>query len=154
MNHFLVGQDSDQKGNNWLLCAQSASSRFCPIQGSPDGRHVGLHGEPDAAVDQRIYGSTQLDHIVNGTGIQWVNAPGCTFPSGTVGTTCLVTVTLKPAMPDTNYDAICQVAGTPQAATGIGTIARKTISAMQVSEVAMNSASTGGGTVTCQLHHD
>jgi hypothetical protein len=153
-NDFFIEQDSNAKGNDWLLCAQSNAAFFCPIQGSPDGGHLGFHGLPDGAVNQHLYGSTQMDHIANGTGIQWVNASGCMFPAGTVGTTCPVTFSLSPAMPDDSYDAICQITGTPQNATGIGTITRKTTTSMQVSEVAMSTTSTGGGAMTCQLHHN
>jgi hypothetical protein len=153
VNQVFLGQDKLANNNNFLLCLRSASQSFCPVQGSPEGRHVGFHGAPDSAVNQHFYGTNQFDHVTNGTGFQIAVADGCTISNGAIGNSCNTTVALPVAEPDDRYTVSCGATGGLGLWT-VGNVNTRMPTSFVVPSIAMSDTATGGGTIQCTVVHD
>jgi hypothetical protein len=156
-----LGSSDPNNPNGFEIAMQESGGGtfFNPIQIDPTGGHVGLHGVPDTAVNNHLYGTNEVDHITNGTGIQSFAVPVCAITAGAVGNSCNVTVTFASASPagvpepDAAYRVTCQaVAGS--GTWTVGNISTLTATSFVIPAVALTTTATAtGGSVHCTLTH-
>jgi hypothetical protein len=101
-----------------------------------------------------VYGYNQSPSQFLGT--QVVQAPGCSFPAGAIGNHCSATITFSSAggfpMTSSSYKPICTIQGT--AVDGnvvLGAVTNLSPTSLTVTEIALSTATTGGGTINCSL---
>lgn len=93
--------------------------------------------------------------MVNGAGLQVATGAGCAITAGAIGNKCLQTLTLNPVEPDSTYTVIgCSVTN-PSVSQSVtmGAPGSFTTSTFQVPEIALDAATTGGGTINCLVIH-
>lgn len=88
-------------------------------------------------------------------GSQTAFATGCTFAAGTIGSKCATAVTISwpTAFADSSYVVQCSVQSPATGATGIGNAGIVDRTSILVNEVALDTVSTGGGTLVCTGQH-
>jgi hypothetical protein len=156
-----LGSNDPNNPNGFEIASQESTGGtfFNPLQIDPTGGHVGLHGVPDTAVNNHLYGTNELDHITNGTGIQSFAVPVCAITAGAVGNICNVTITFASASPagvpepDAAYRVTCQaVAGS--GLWTVGNISSLTATSFVIPDVALSTTATAtGGSIHCTLTH-
>lgn len=94
-------------------------------------------------------------NIVNGAGMQIVSGSGCTISAGAIGGTCTGTITLPATEPDTSYNISgCSVVSPAAGPSSIGGLSSLTTTGFTFTQVALGTASTGGGTIECTVTHN
>ena len=153
-NTFLSQVATDDRTNpgGFEIALQKGKTYFAPLQFDPTGGHMGFHGAPDDAVNQRFHGSSEFDHLANGIGLQTVSVAGCTISPGAIGSTCDNTVTLPIPEPDSAYLVVCAANGGSGLWT-VGNVSALTTSTFVVPSAALSTAATGGGRVVCTITH-
>ena len=77
---------------------------------------------------------------------------GCTYAAGAIGNSCNTTVIWENPFNDQLYAAQCTLNG----GNGLNTVAGYSIAdgrSIRVSEAALSTTATGGGSITCSAHH-
>jgi hypothetical protein len=93
--------------------------------------------------------------ITNNAGLQIATGAGCTISAGAIGNKCNATLSLPIVEPDTSYVVTgCSVTSPPVTGGVVaGAVASLTTSNFVVTEVALDTTSTGGGTINCLVTH-
>jgi hypothetical protein len=85
--------------------------------------------------------------------MQAVSASGCTITAGAIGNNCQAQVTFAIPQPDTSYQVVGCTFAPPSGVVSTGNVSTKTTTSFFIGEVAMTTATTGGGTVNCLVVH-
>ncbi len=92
-------------------------------------------------------------------GTQVVQGSGCSFSAGAIGNHCAATLTFSSVggfpMTSSSYKPICTIQGT--AVDGnvvLGAVTSLTPTSLTITEIALSTATTGGGTINCSLTQD
>jgi Pectate lyase superfamily protein len=101
-----------------------------------------------------VYGYNQSPAQFLGT--QVVQAPGCSFAAGAIGNHCTARITFSSAggfpMTSSSYKPICTIQDTAvDGNVALGAVTDLTTTSLTVTEIALSTATTGGGTINCSL---
>jgi hypothetical protein len=101
-----------------------------------------------------VYGYNQSPAQFLGT--QVVQAPGCSFAAGAIGNHCAAKITFSSAggspMTSNSYKPLCTIQNTAvDGNVALGAVTDLTTASLTVTEIALSTATTGGGTINCSL---
>lgn len=89
------------------------------------------------------------------TGTQTVQGAGCSFSAGAIGNHCNATITFTASggvVMTGSYLAICTLQGTAVSGNAtLGAISALTATSLTIAEIALDNATTGGGSINCNL---
>jgi hypothetical protein len=117
------------------------------------------NGSIDGAGNLRLAGQASMvgistTKIVNNTGLQLTSGPGCSITAGAIGNSCTsANIFFPDGYSDANAVPVCSLIG----GNGINVLGEITAIgdySFIISEVAMSTTSTGGGTIKCIVSHD